>query len=108
MVAVDSRTGGVSGESITIPARTGASLSDLNGNWAEADVEALLAQHLVAGYPDNTFRPDAPITRAELVVLLAGALGWSGSTPASRCAFPMPELSPSGRCRRLSMLRSKV
>ena len=77
MVAVDSRTGGVSGESITIPARTGASLSDLNGNWAEADVEALLAQHLVAGYPDNTFRPDAPITRAEFVMLLAGALGWS-------------------------------
>ncbi len=77
MVAVDSRTGGVSGESITIPARVGASLSDLNGHWAEADVEALLAQHLVVGYPDNTFRPDAPITRAEFVVLLAGALGWS-------------------------------
>ncbi len=80
MVAVDSGTGGVSGESVTIPARTGASLSDLKGNWAEADVEALLAQNLVAGYPDNTFRPDAPITRAEFVVLLAGALGWSDNT----------------------------
>ena len=77
MLAVDSRTGGVSGQSVTIPARIGASLSDLNGQWSEADVEALLAQHLVAGYPDNTFRPDSPITRAEFVVLLAGALGWS-------------------------------
>jgi len=80
MVAVNSGTGGVSGESVTIPARTGASLSDLKGNWAEADVEALLVQHLVVGYPDNTFRPDAPITRAEFVVLLAGALGWSDNT----------------------------
>ena len=77
LVAVDSRTGGVTGQWVTIPARTGVNLSDLNGNWAEADVEALLAQHLVVGYPDNTFRPDAPITRSEFVVLLAGALGWS-------------------------------
>jgi hypothetical protein len=77
MVAVDSRTGGVTGQSVTIPAQTGAILSDLKGNWAEADVEALLSQHLVTGYPDNTFRPEAPITRAEFVVLLAGALGWS-------------------------------
>jgi hypothetical protein len=75
VVAVDSLTGGVSGQLITIPARTGASLSDLKDNWAEAAVEALLAQHLVAGYPDNTFRPDVPITRAEFVVLLSGALG---------------------------------
>ena len=80
MVAVDTRTGGVTGQSVTIPARTGASLSDLEGNWAEADVEALLAQHLVAGYPDNTFRPDVPITRAEFVVMLVGALGWSGNS----------------------------
>ncbi len=83
LVAVDTRTGGVTGQLVTIPARTGASLSDLEGNWAEADVEALLAQHLVAGYPDNTFRPDAPITRAEFVVLLAGALGWSGNGNAT-------------------------
>ena len=80
LLAVDSGTGGVSGQSVTIPARTGVSLSDLKGNWAEADVEALLSQHLVTGYPDNTFRPDAPITRAEFVVLLAGALGWSDSS----------------------------
>jgi len=84
MVAVDSSTGGVTGQSVTIPAQTGAILSDLKGNWAEADVEALLSQHLVTGYPDNTFRPEAPITRAEFVVLLAGALGWSDTGRPAR------------------------
>ena len=87
-MAVDSGTGGVNGESVTIPAaRTDASLSDLEGNWAEADVEALLSQHLVTGFPDNTFRPDAPITRAEFVVLLAGALGWSDNTRQAGALF---------------------
>jgi hypothetical protein len=79
LVAVDTSTGGVSGQSVTIPAQTGASLDDMVGHWAEADVDALLAQQLISGYPDNTFRPDAPITRAEFVVMLARALGWSSN-----------------------------
>ena len=77
LVAVDTGTGGISGQTITIPAQTEAKLVDLTGTWAEADVDALLAQHLISGYPDNTFRPANPITRAEFVVMLAGALGWT-------------------------------
>lgn len=79
LVAVNTVTGGVTGQFIDIPAQTEANFSDLKGHWALADVEALLAQHLVSGYPDGLFRPEATITRAEFVVLLTGALGWPGT-----------------------------
>lgn len=41
---------------------------------AFADVQLLSARGVVAGYPDRTFRPDAPLTRAECAALLAPAL----------------------------------
>jgi hypothetical protein len=37
-------------------------------------VECAAHQGLIAGYPDNTFRPDAPITRSEAAVLLDHAM----------------------------------
>ncbi|MDH7576595.1 MAG: S-layer homology domain-containing protein [Bacillota bacterium] len=81
VVAVDSRTGGVTGQFVTLPpAPAKSTLKDLAGHWATGEVEALLAQGLVTGYPDGTFRPGAPVTRAELTLLLCRALGWSGAT----------------------------
>jgi len=38
-----------------------------------AHVDTAYALGLLKGYPDNTFRPNAPVTRAEVVVLLARA-----------------------------------
>ena len=43
-------------------------------DWARQAVDYAAHQGLVAGYPDNTFRPDSPITRAEAAVLLDHAL----------------------------------
>ncbi len=75
LVAVDGRTGGVAGRQVTFPAGAGATLADIAGSWARADIEHLLGRGLVRGYPDGTFRPHAPITRAEFAVLLARLLG---------------------------------
>ncbi|MBP1991703.1 DUF4838 domain-containing protein [Paenibacillus eucommiae] len=50
------------------------SLSDLAGHWAEADIQEALAQKLISGYPDHTFRPDQATTRAEFIVMLIHAL----------------------------------
>ncbi len=38
-----------------------------------AHVDTAYALGLLKGYPDNTFRPNAPVTRAEVVVLLSRA-----------------------------------
>ncbi|HYF94257.1 MAG TPA: S-layer homology domain-containing protein [Symbiobacteriaceae bacterium] len=52
----------------------GAALTDMQGHWARTQVEAGISAGYVAGYPDGTFRPDAPITRAEFFKLLGSAM----------------------------------
>lgn len=47
-----------------------SAFSDVNGHWAEAAIHSAEAQGALAGYPDGTFRPNQPITRAEAVTLI--------------------------------------
>lgn len=42
-----------------------AKFTDIESHWSRADIEFLADMGLMGGYPDGTFRPDAPITRAE-------------------------------------------
>ena len=52
---------------------------DMAGHWAEEAVRQAVAKGMVAGYPDGTFRPDHPITRAEFTVMLVRALRLEGT-----------------------------
>lgn len=45
-------------------------MDDIQGYWAKDCIEILAQQGIVAGYPDGTFRPDNPVTRAEFAALL--------------------------------------
>ncbi|MDF2923972.1 MAG: hypothetical protein K0R57_2886 [Paenibacillaceae bacterium] len=54
--------------------------TDYNGHWAEPLVSAALKNGWVQGYEDGSFRPDYPVTRAELAVLLSRAFPGSGGT----------------------------
>jgi S-layer homology domain len=47
-----------------------AQASDVAGNWAEPFIKALVAKDIIKGYPDGTFKPDQPVTRAEFAALL--------------------------------------
>lgn len=49
--------------------------SDLSGHWSRGYVEIAAELGLLEGFPDGTFRPDQPVTRAELVVIAARAAG---------------------------------
>lgn len=44
--------------------------NDLAGHWAEADVLRAAALGWVEGYEDGSFRPDAFITRAEVITMM--------------------------------------
>ena len=55
--------------------------NDIDGNWAEAWIEQLKLYGITAGYPDGTFRPDNPITRAEIAVLLLKAKHYGDPVP---------------------------
>lgn len=48
---------------------------DMTGHWAGEVVRRLAEKGIVRGYPDNTFRPGQAVSRAEVAVLLARALG---------------------------------
>jgi tungstate transport system substrate-binding protein len=52
-----------------------ASLSDVVGRPDQAVIERVVAKGYMNGYPDGTFRPNAPVTRAEFVVALARSAG---------------------------------
>jgi hypothetical protein len=49
---------------------TNSSYGDIEGHWAQSCIQRLSQQGTISGYPDNTFRPDSPITRAEYAALL--------------------------------------
>ena len=46
-------------------------LTDIQGHWAQQDIEYLVEIGAIKGYEDNTFRPENNITRAEIASLLA-------------------------------------
>ena len=46
------------------------SFNDIAGHWAESDINYAAAIGWVTGYPDGTFKPDQPITRAEYITLV--------------------------------------
>jgi hypothetical protein len=42
------------------------------GKWYTQPIAYLAAQGIIVGYPDGTFKPDQPITRAEFAKMIAG------------------------------------
>ncbi|THF78056.1 S-layer homology domain-containing protein [Cohnella fermenti] len=46
------------------------SFSDIKGHWAEATIKDMLARGILDGYPDGTFRPDAPVQVDQFIKML--------------------------------------
>lgn len=44
--------------------------SDISGHWAQKDIEKAAILGYVEGYSDGSFKPDSPITRAEVMTLI--------------------------------------
>lgn len=51
--------------------------------WAKGSIIALTTQHLMNGYADGTFRPEQPITRAEMAAILASWKQLKGTQTAA-------------------------
>ena len=64
--------GGQNGGNPTPPtASTG--LSDIGSHWASNFIQALVARNVLSGFPDNSFRPNNSLTRAEYAAVIAKA-----------------------------------
>ncbi len=46
---------------------------DIKGLWAQPYIEALAAQNIIAGFPDGTFKPNEPVTRAQFAAIVSKA-----------------------------------
>ncbi len=57
--------------------------SDISGHWAEKQIERIADKGIISGYPDGTFKPDAPITRAEFAKIASVAFNLEGKAPLS-------------------------
>jgi parallel beta-helix repeat protein len=79
----------------TIPAD---GFPDVKGHWAEAFIQALIERKAIRGFPDRTFRPDSPLTRAEFASIIAPVFGQS-EPPMSQASTPntldFPDMAPN-------------
>ena len=52
-------------------------MDDIKGHWAKKDINWCIEHGIMQGYPDGSFSPDKPITRAELAVVAHRICDWS-------------------------------
>lgn len=58
---------------VVTSAPVGPAFADVPGHWAAAFIRALIAQDVIGGFPDGSFRPDIALTRATYAVLVVKA-----------------------------------
>jgi N-acetylmuramoyl-L-alanine amidase len=59
---------------LTVPAATANPYGDVASNrWSAAKIQFAKANNIVSGYQDGNFRPDQPVTRAELMAVMRRA-----------------------------------
>ncbi len=64
-----------------------ANLTDVGDTKYEEAVNALVELGIVNGYPDNTFKPEEEITRAEISKLIVNAIGKEEGDPSINIVF---------------------
>ncbi|MFM7407773.1 MAG: family 10 glycosylhydrolase [Cuspidothrix sp.] len=67
---------------------TPARFSDIQNHWSRPFIEALAGRRIISGYPNGTFRPDSPVTRAEFAAIIAAVF----SQPVKREYVPFVDV----------------
>ncbi len=58
---------------INRPAIRQGTFRDIQGYWAQPYIEALIAKDVIAGFPDGSFKPTDPVTRAQFATIISKA-----------------------------------
>ena len=48
-----------------------ATITDINGHWAQSSVNKWITAGFISGYPEGSFKPDRKISRAEFITLVS-------------------------------------
>ena len=66
----------------------GTNFSDVGANyWAYPFIQGLATQNVIAGFPDGSFRPEQPVTRAEFAAMLQKAFKPNAARQLSSSGF---------------------
>ena len=57
-------------------------------HWAYRHIQSVVQTGYMTGYPDDSFQPDQPLTRLQVVVSLVRGLGLKADTPAAQVLKP--------------------
>jgi hypothetical protein len=58
--------------------------NDVSKHWAKDKISQLSSAGLIAGYPDGSFKPDYPMTKAEFTALLVSSMGLAPTDKTSK------------------------
>jgi parallel beta-helix repeat protein len=75
LLAIGNEIGEISGqvEFVAQDVNAPTSFPDVQGQWAQAYIEALAARGIIGGFPDGSYRPNEPVTRAQFAAIVAKA-----------------------------------
>ncbi|MEK5490056.1 S-layer homology domain-containing protein [Paenibacillus sp. FSL R7-0297] len=69
-------------EAIAATKNQSISFKDTAGHWGSSTIATAVKLQIISGYADGSFRPDAPVTRAEFTAMIARSFGL-GTQPAA-------------------------
>jgi len=68
---------------MSVPA-TAATFSDVSNHWARPFIESLAQAKIINGFPDGTFKPERPVTRAEFAAIVQATFHEQGTREAHK------------------------
>jgi len=66
-----------------LPVQAASQFSDLEGSFAQKEIQTWIDAGLIKGYSDGSFKPDKFITRASFIALVNRAFGYTNETDIS-------------------------
>lgn len=72
-----------------MPSDIQVAFEDIQGHWAQSYIASLTKKGIIAGFPDGTFRPNEPVTRAQFAAIVNKAF----APPAERPAIGFRDVS---------------
>ncbi len=65
------------------PGGTNTVFADVQGHWAQQYIQALASKAIITGFPDGTFKPNDPVTRAQFAAIVLKAFEPAPKNPAT-------------------------
>lgn len=65
------------GNYIEVPAGLNVTFEDIRGHKTESIIRNYAQKGIITGFPDNTYKPEKPISLQELALIISKALGWT-------------------------------